>query len=114
MINRLNIFSSVCLTENTNAPNDSGIRPKEARCENRTVRHGSSQVSEKTWFTKPTRTNGSTIVEQFTICYHDQSSPLLSCQTQMLRAQANVSDNPRIIYCALYRIYVYSLILCAL
>lgn len=32
----------------------------------------------------------------------------------MLRAQANVSDNPRIIYCALYRIYVYSLILCAL
>lgn len=53
----------ISITENTDAPDDSGIRAKEARCENRTLRRGACQVSPKTPFTKSTRTNGSTIVE---------------------------------------------------
>lgn len=40
--------SAICFcTENANAANDSGIRAKEARCENRTHRRGARQVSPK-------------------------------------------------------------------
>lgn len=33
------------VAENTNAPDNSGIRAEEARCENRTLRRGACQVS---------------------------------------------------------------------
>ncbi|KAI4474146.1 hypothetical protein M0802_015761 [Mischocyttarus mexicanus] len=39
------LFVLFYVHENAHAPDDSRIRPKEARCENRTVRHGSRQVS---------------------------------------------------------------------
>lgn len=110
LVTTINSVIRICsVAENANAPDDSGIRAKEARCENRTLRRGSCQVSRKTPLTKSARTNGSAIVEQFTICYHDQSSPLLSCQTQMLK-QTWVRKPEDHILC----IYIFLIITCIL
>jgi len=83
-----NLFGSTRLsyfvTENANAPDDSGIRAEEAGCENRTLRRGACQVSLKIPLEKSTRMNGSTIIERVHYLL-PRSSPLLSCQTQMLK-----------------------------
>lgn len=54
-------FSICFVTENANAPDDSGIRAKEAWCENRTLRCDACQVSLKIPLTISTRMNSSTI-----------------------------------------------------
>lgn len=99
------VINSRCLpsvTENANAPDDSGIRAKEARRENRTLRRGACQVSPKTPLTKSARMNdGSAIVEQFRYLL---PRPIITIAfLPNPNAQANVSEKTYPedhIYCA--------------
>lgn len=81
------------VTENAYAPDDSGIRPKEARGENRTVRHGSCQVSVDSWNNETDANETVNSRSNDLLYFYDQSSSLLSCQIQIVSALANVSDS---------------------
>lgn len=97
------------VAENANAPDDSRIRAKEARCENRTFRRDACQVSLKIPLMKSVRTIGSTVVERV---HYLLPRPIITIAfLPNLNAQANVSENnPRIIYSAL--IFFFSLDMC--
>jgi len=109
------LFCSVA--ENANAPDDSRIRAKEARRENRTFRRDACQVSLKISLMK-VRTIDSTIVERV---HYLLPRPIITIAfLPNLNAQANVSENnPRIIYCAFIYIFFVNMctfyhVLCAL
>lgn len=116
------VINSRCLpsvTENANAPDDSGIRAKEARRENRTLRRGACQVSPETPLTKSARMNdGSAIVEQFRYLL---PRPIITIAfLPNPNAQANVSEKTYPedhIYCAFLHFFIntciLSIILCA-
>lgn len=93
-------FFELSVTENANASDDSGIRAKEAWCENRTLRRDACQVSLKIHNAISTRMNGST---------NSWTSSLSATTTNhhhCFLAKPNCSSkrewekNPRIIYCA--------------
>lgn len=107
-------FFSFVVSENANAPDDSGIRAKEARCENRALRRNACQVSLKISLTISTRMNGSTIVERVrypTTNHHHCFLAKPKCWSKEVSEK-----NPRIIYCAstfFSWIYVLFFIFCA-
>lgn len=91
VIHSIQLRPSCTVTENANAPDDSGIRAEEAGCENRTLRRGACQVSLKIPLEKSTRTNGSTIVERV---HYLLPRPIITIAfLPNPNAQANVSEN---------------------